>query len=68
VVQGAAGRDLDKSEKQAIKSQLKAKQDGLRGDIANLGGTVLADYQLRTTASRFGSTGASSVTSRNSPV
>jgi subtilisin family serine protease len=46
VVQGAAGRDLEKSEKQAIKSQLKAKQDSLRGAIAGLGGTVLADYQV----------------------
>jgi subtilisin family serine protease len=45
VVQAAAGRDLSKSEREAIKSQLKAKQDGLRGGIANLGGTVLADYQ-----------------------
>jgi minor extracellular serine protease Vpr len=46
VVQGAAGRDLNKSEKQAIKSQLKAKQDSLRGAIADLGGTVIADYQF----------------------
>ena len=44
--QGDAGRKLSKSEKQAIKSQLKAKQDGLRGSIANLGGEILADYQV----------------------
>ena len=37
---------LSKSEKEAIKSQLKAKQDGVRGGIANLGGTVLAEYQV----------------------
>jgi subtilisin family serine protease len=46
VVQGNAGRKLDKAEKNAIKSQLKAKQDGLRGAIAQLGGTVLGDYQV----------------------
>ncbi len=45
VVQGNAGRKLSKSEKQAIEGQLKAKQDGLRGTIEQLGGTVLADYQ-----------------------
>ena len=44
-VQGNAGRKLDKAEKQAIKGQLKAQQDRLRGAIAELGGTVLADYQ-----------------------
>ena len=46
VAQSTAGRKLDKSEKQALKSQLKGKQDGLRPDIDRLGGTVLADYQL----------------------
>ena len=46
LVQAAKGRKLSKSEKQGIKSQLKATQDGLRGGIAKLGGTVLADYQV----------------------
>ena len=46
VAQSAAGGKLDKSQKQAIRSQLKGKQDGLRADIDRLGGTVLADYQL----------------------
>jgi len=45
VVQGNAGRKLSKSEKQAVKGQLKAKQDDIRGAIQQLGGTVLADYQ-----------------------
>ncbi len=45
VVQGNADRKLSKSEKQSIKGQLKAQQDGLRGSIGQLGGTVLADYQ-----------------------
>ena len=46
LVQAAKGRKLSKAEKQAIKSQLKATQDGLRGGIAKLGGSVLADYQV----------------------
>ena len=46
LVQAAKGRKLSKAEKQGIKSQLKATQDGLRGGIAKLGGTVLADYQV----------------------
>ena len=46
LVQAAKGRKLSKGEKQAVKSQLKATQDGLRGGIARLGGTVLADYQV----------------------
>ena len=46
LVQAEKGRKLSKSEKQAVKTQLKATQDGLRGGIAKLGGTVLADYQF----------------------
>ena len=46
LVQAAKGRKLSKGEKQAVKSQLKATQDGLRGGIARLGGAVLADYQV----------------------
>jgi minor extracellular serine protease Vpr len=46
LVQAAKGRKLSNAEKQGIKSQLKATQDGLRGGIAKLGGTVLADYQV----------------------
>lgn len=45
VVEAEAGRDLREAEKQAIESQLKAKQDALRGSIQQLGGSVLADYQ-----------------------
>ena len=46
LVQAAKGRKLSQGEKQAVKTQLKAAQDGLRGGIARLGGTVLADYQF----------------------
>ena len=47
VVEADAGpRSSSKAEKQAIKAELKATQDGLRGEIAKLGGTVLADYQV----------------------
>ena len=46
VVQAERGQKLGKAEKQAIKSRLKAAQDGLRGQIEQLGGTVLADYQV----------------------
>jgi minor extracellular serine protease Vpr len=46
LVQAAKGRKLSKAEKEGIKSQLKAAQDGLGGGIAKLGGTVLADYQV----------------------
>lgn len=45
VVQGNAGRKLGKGEKEAIKAQLESQQTGVRGAIAKLGGTVLADYQ-----------------------
>jgi subtilisin family serine protease len=43
--QGNAGRKLDRSEKDRIKGQLKSQQDGLRGSIESLGGTVVASYQ-----------------------
>lgn len=46
VVQAERGQKLGKAEKQAIKAQLKSTQDGLRGAIEKLGGTVLADYQV----------------------
>ena len=46
LVQAEKGRKLSKSEKQAVRIQLKAAQDGLRGGIAKLGGTVLAEYQF----------------------
>jgi minor extracellular serine protease Vpr len=45
VVQSKKGQRLSAAEKQAVKAQLKSKQDGLKGDIQKLGGTVLADYQ-----------------------
>ena len=45
VVQSKKGQSLSAAEKQAVKAQLKSKQDGLKGDIQKLGGTVLADYQ-----------------------
>src|SRR2546427_10826498 len=43
--QGNAGRKLDRSEKDRIKGSLKSQQDGLRGSIESLGGTVVANYQ-----------------------
>jgi minor extracellular serine protease Vpr len=46
LVQAEKGRKLSKSEKNAVKSQLKAAQDGLNGGIAKLGGSVLAQYQF----------------------
>jgi subtilisin family serine protease len=46
VQQGNAGRKLTKGEKDQIKGQLKGAQDAIRGNIASLGGTVLADYQV----------------------
>ena len=47
LVQAAKGRKLSKSEKQGIRSQLKATQDGLRGEIAaSSAAHVLADYQV----------------------
>ena len=45
VVEDNSGRKLSKSEKQALKQQLKMKQDDLRGAIQQAGGEVLADYQ-----------------------
>jgi minor extracellular serine protease Vpr len=46
VAEADANRNFSKDEKAALKADLKAKQDGLRGDISQLGGQVLADYQL----------------------
>jgi subtilisin family serine protease len=43
--QGNAGRRLERSEKDRIKGQLRSQQDGLRGSIESLGGTVVANYQ-----------------------
>ena len=45
VQQGNAGRKLSKAEKDQIKGQLKGAQDSLRGNIASVGGTVVAQYQ-----------------------
>ena len=45
VAEANAGREFD-AEKSAMKANLKAKQDALRGDIQALGGQVLADYQV----------------------
>ena len=46
LVQAEKGRKLSKSEKTAVRNQLKAAQDGLSGGIAKLGGSVLAHYQF----------------------
>ena len=46
LVQADAQRKLSKAEKSAIKADLKSRQDALSGDIQNLGGQVLADYQV----------------------
>ena len=43
--QGYAGRKLERGEKDRIKGSLKSQQDGLRGSIESLGGTVVANYQ-----------------------
>jgi len=43
--QGNAGRKLERGEKDRIKGQLRSQQDGLRGSIESLGGTVVANYQ-----------------------
>src|SRR2546422_3605825 len=43
--QGSAGRKLERGEKDRIKGQLRSQQDGLRGSIESLGGTVVANYQ-----------------------
>jgi len=45
VQQGNAGRKLDRSEKNQIKSQLRLSQDALHANIEGLGGTVMAHYQ-----------------------
>src|SRR2546422_715030 len=43
--QGYAGRKLERGEKDRIKGSLRSQQDGLRGSIESLGGTVVANYQ-----------------------
>src|SRR3989475_438372 len=43
--QGYAGRKLERGEKDRIKGQLRSQQDGLRGSIESLGGTVVGSYQ-----------------------
>src|SRR5437870_13296264 len=43
--QGYAGRKLERGERDRIKGQLRSQQDGLRGSIESLGGTVVANYQ-----------------------
>jgi subtilisin family serine protease len=45
VQQESAGRKLSRDEKDRIKGQIKNQQNALRGSIANLGGTVVGDYQ-----------------------
>ena len=45
VRQADAGRDLTDAEREAIKNDLKARQDALRPYIDRLGGTILATYQ-----------------------
>ena len=45
VRQGNAGRKLSQSEKDQIKSELKAQQESLRAGIEALGGKVIASYQ-----------------------
>jgi subtilisin family serine protease len=45
VAQGNAGRKLSRAEKDAIKATLKGAQNAVRGDVRNLGGNVIADYQ-----------------------
>lgn len=39
------GKELSKAERAAIRADLKAAQDGLRGRIEGVGGTVLFEYQ-----------------------
>src|SRR2546427_804572 len=43
--QGYAGRKLERGEKDRIKGSLRSQEDGLRGSIESLGGTVVASYQ-----------------------
>ncbi len=44
-VQGERGTKLSREEKQQVRAQLRAKQDGIKGQIESLGGQVVADYQ-----------------------
>ena len=47
VVKGnSSGNKISNSQKQAIKADLKGKQDGLRPQIELRGGKVLADFQV----------------------
>ena len=39
------GKDLTKAQKDAIRADLKAKQNAIKSQIQSAGGTVLADYQ-----------------------
>ena len=43
--QGNAGRKLERNEKERIKGELRNQQEGLRGSIESLGGSVVAHYQ-----------------------
>jgi len=45
VHQEAAGRKLQRAEKEQIKAGLRAAQNGLQPNVQGLGGTVLANYQ-----------------------
>ncbi|MGH3072987.1 MAG: S8 family serine peptidase [Gaiellaceae bacterium] len=45
-VEGDSGRAFSEAEKQALVDQLEAQQDAIRDDIAQLGGTVVGDYQV----------------------
>lgn len=45
VQQGNVGRKLERAEKDQIKSQLRASQQAMHGNIQGMGGTVLANYQ-----------------------
>ena len=39
------GKDLTKAQKDAIRADLKAKQNAIKGQIQSAGGTIVADYQ-----------------------
>jgi minor extracellular serine protease Vpr len=39
------GRDLSKAERDRLRAELKARQDGVKGQIQGVGGSVLFDYQ-----------------------
>lgn len=43
--QAAAGRKLDRGEKEAIKNQLQGTHDAVQAGVESLGGTVLAHYK-----------------------